>query len=58
MFLLITSLIIISTAGFASDAQQIYKSTKALEGDWVLSIANKQQNIKLSRHWSVRIRLQ
>ena len=49
MFLLIASVALTSTANYASDAQEIYKSTKALEGDWVLSISNKQQG-KATKH--------
>ena len=49
LFLLITSVAITNTASYASDAQHIYKSTKALEGDWILSTADKQQG-KATKH--------
>ncbi len=49
MFLLITSVALANVTSYAGDAQQIYKSTKALEGDWTLSTANKQQG-KATKH--------
>jgi hypothetical protein len=49
MFLLITSAVLTGTVSYASDAQQIFKSTKALEGDWILSAADKQQG-KATKH--------
>ncbi len=49
IFLLLTSVAITSAASYASDAQQIYTSTKALEGDWILSTADNQQG-KATEH--------
>lgn len=49
IFLLIASVTLISTTAYAIEAQQIYKSTKALEGNWVLSAADDQQG-KATKH--------
>ena len=49
ILLLITSVAIISAPCYAGDSQQIFNSTKTLEGDWVLSAANKQQG-KATKH--------
>ena len=47
--LIITSVVFTNVTSYADDGQIIYKSTKALEGDWVLSAANKQQG-KATKH--------
>lgn len=49
VLLLVFATILLKPPCYASDAVQIYKSTKTLEGDWVLSSANKQQG-KATKH--------